>query len=73
MTTSSQPVVVTADELACLRDCAAGNAGPRDAALVAALSAKGLLQAGDGHPVPTPAGEHLLHGGEPGTVPGLDN
>ena len=59
MTTSSQPVVLTADELACLRDCAAGNAGPRDAALVAALSAKGLLQAGDGHPVPTPANSSL--------------
>jgi len=73
MTTSSQQAVLTAEEMACLRDCAEGNAGPRDARLVAALSAKGLVQSDDGRPVPTPAGHHLLHGHEPGTVPGLDN
>jgi hypothetical protein len=73
MTTSTQPVVPTAEELACLRDCAEGNAGPRDAALLEALTAKGLLQVEGGAHVPTPAGRHLLHPREPGTVPGLDN
>lgn len=73
MTTSTQQAVLTAEEMACLRDCAEGNAGPRDAALLAALSAKGLVQPGEGRPVLTPAGQHLLHGGEPGIVPGLDN
>lgn len=73
MTTSAQPAAPTAEELACLRDCAEGNAGPRDAALLDALVAKGLLQREGGGHVPTPAGRHLLHAGEPGTVPGLDN
>lgn len=73
MTTSTQQAVLTAEEMACLRDCADGNSGPRDASLLAALSAKGLLQPGNGVPALTPAGHHLLHGGEPGTVLGLDN
>jgi len=73
MTTSAQQAVLTAEEMACLRDCAEGNAGPRDALLLAALSAKGLVQAGDGRHALTPAGHHLLHGHEPGTVPGLDS
>ena len=74
MTTSAQQTVLTAEEMACLRDCAEGNAGPRDAALLAALSAKGLVQADDHRrPTLTPAGHHLLHGHEPGTVPGLDS
>ena len=74
MTTSAQQTVLTAEEMACLRDCTEGNAGPRDAALLAALSAKGLVQADDHRrPTLTPAGHHLLHGHEPGTVPGIDS
>ena len=74
MTTSAQQTVLTAEEMACLRDCAEGNAGPRDAALLASVTAKGLVQAGDDRrPTLTPAGHHLLHGHVPGTVPGLDS
>ena len=73
MTTSTQQAVLTAEEMACLRDCAEGNAGPRDAALLASLSAKGLVEGTGDRPVLTPAGQHLVHGRDPGTVPGLDS
>ena len=73
MTTSSQHAVLTADELACLRECAQGRSIPDDANTLAALAAKGMLDQHDGRYVLTPAANHLLHAGEPGTVPGIDN
>ena len=73
MTTSSQHSVLTADELACLRECAQGRSILDDASTLAALAAKGMLDLRDGRYVLTPAADHLLHAGEPGTVPGIDN
>lgn len=72
MTTSDQPTPLTVEELDGLRRCArdprAVDPGLRDA-----LAAKGMLQAADGPCTLTPAGEHALHIGDGGMVPGLDN
>ena len=73
MTTSSQQAVLTADELDCLRECARGRSIPEDAQLLATLAAKGMLDLHDGRYSLTPAAQHVLHAGEPGTVPGIDN
>lgn len=73
MTTTSQQTVLSPAELLCLRECADGRSIASDAPMLAALKAKGMLEAdGDGY-VLTPAAQHVLHPGEPGTVPGLDN
>ena len=53
MTTSSQHSVLTADELACLRECAQGRSIPDDASTLAALAAKGMLDLRDGRYVLT--------------------
>ena len=71
MTTSSQPSVLTADELTCLRDCAEGRA--IEPAACETLAAKGLLQRDDGRYVLTPAALHTLHQSDDGMVPGIDN
>lgn len=72
MTTSDQPTPLTIAELDGLRRCARDprsvESGLRDA-----LVAKGMLQARDGGCTLTPAGQHALHAGSAGTVPGLDN
>jgi hypothetical protein len=73
MTTTSQAVVLTTDELSCLRECAQGRSIPEDARTLEALAAKGMLDVREGRYCLTPAAEHLLHAGEPGTVPGIDN
>jgi len=73
MTTSSQQTVLSADELVVLRECAQGRSIPEDARTLATLAAKGMLDIHDGRYTLTPAGEHLLHAGEPGMVPGIDN
>ena len=73
MTTTSQHAVLNADELDCLRECARGRSLPEDAQLLAALAAKGMLDDHDGRYTLTPAAQHVLHAGEPGTVPGIDN
>ena len=65
--------MLTADELACLRECAQGRCLPEDADTLAALAAKGMLDHHDGRYALTPAAQHVLHAGEPGTVPGIDN
>lgn len=72
MTTSSQQVL-SADELSCLRECAQGRSLPEDAVTLAALAAKGMLDMREGRYTLTPAAQHVLHAGEPGTVPGIDN
>ena len=73
MTTTSQMTVLTPDELSCLRECAQGRSIPEDAQLLAALAAKGMLYDHEGRYTLTPAAQHVLHAGEPGTVPGIDN
>lgn len=73
MTTSSQPSVLTTEELACLRACAEGQPAPGAGPVLESLAAKGMLEIHEGRPSLTPAAEHALHPGEPGTVPGLDN
>ena len=73
MTTTSQQAVLTADELSCLRECAQGRSMPEDAGTLAALAAKGMLDQHEGRYTLTPAAQHVLHAGEPGTVPGIDN
>ena len=73
MTTTSQASVLTAQELTCLRECAQGRSIPEDASTLEALAAKGMLDRRDDRYALTPAAEHLLHAGEPGTVPGIDN
>jgi hypothetical protein len=72
MTTSDQPTPLTVEELDGLRRCARD---PRsvDADLRSALAAKGMLQADGESCSLTPAGEHALHIGDGGMVPGLDN
>jgi hypothetical protein len=70
MTTTSQQVVLSTEEIACLRACAEG--GDPDPRMLRALAAKGMVQAGDGHAL-TPAGRHALDVGAPGVVPGIDN
>lgn len=72
MTTSSQQSVLTPQELDCLRECAQGRNIPDDAQLLATLAAKGMLDHSDGRYTLTPAAQHALHTGEPGTVPGID-
>lgn len=73
MTTSTQQMVLTGDEIACLRDVAEGRARPASDTAVTALVAKGMLSADDAsrHTL-TPAGHHAIHVGEPGMLPGID-
>jgi len=71
MTTTSQQTVLTAEELTCLSDFARGHSV--EAPVMDALAAKGMLQLHGGVYVLTPAAQHALHAGEPGTVPGVDN
>lgn len=72
MTTSDQPKPLTVAELDGLQRCARDpRSVERD--LRDALVAKGMLQARDEGCALTPAGEHALHIGDGGTVPGLDN
>jgi hypothetical protein len=71
MTTTSQPDVLSTEELACLRACALGR--DPDPVMVRTLAAKGMLQTDNGH-VLTPAGRHALDVGAAGVVvPGIDN
>ena len=70
MTTSEQPSVLETAELAALRALARGGESAVPVAMCRTLAAKGMLGA-DGYL--TPAGEHAIHIGEPGQVPGLDN
>jgi hypothetical protein len=70
MTTSQQPSVLNPAELAALRAMARGDDATVPAAMCTALAAKGML-APDGRL--TPAGEHAIHVGDAGIVPGLDN
>lgn len=73
MTTSSQPTVLSTEELACLQACAEGRSQDHAGPLLSSLAAKGMLEIHDGRPTLTPAARHVLHPGEPGTVPGLDS
>ena len=73
MTTSAQPCQLSTAELDCLRECAQGRSLPEDGPTLARLAAKGMLDEHDGRYALTPAAQHLLHPGEPGTVPGIDN
>lgn len=73
MTTSTQPTVLSTEELACLRACAEGRGQADAGPLLASLAAKGMLDVHDGHPALTPAARHVLNPGEPGTLPGLDS
>ena len=70
MTTSDQPTVLQVDELSALRAIARGEGATVFPALRQALASKGMLDDAGGL---TPAGEHAVHAGEPGTVPGIDN
>ena len=73
MTTTTQPNVLTPEELACLGECAQRRTIAGDARLLETLEAKGMLcRHGDGYAL-TPAAQHALHTGEPGMVPGIDN
>lgn len=75
MTTSSQQMVLTEDEIACLRALAAGMPRAAEhAAVVEALTAKGMLVAEDAdrHTL-TPAGEHAIDVAGPAVVPGIDS
>lgn len=72
MTTSAQPEVLTNQELAAMRAIAADCEAPVDEDIEAALRAKGMLQAGAPRKL-TPAGDHAIHIGEGGVLPGLDN
>ncbi len=73
MTTSTQQMVLTGDELACLRDVAEGRQRLATDPAIEALVAKGMLSSDDAsrHTL-TPAGHHAIHVGEPGMVPGID-
>ena len=73
MTTTSQQSVLSPEELLCLHECAEGRSIARDAGLLAALAAKGMLDGSGGRYMLTPAAHHVLHPQEPGTVPGIDN
>jgi hypothetical protein len=72
MTTTSQQTVLSSEELDCLRSCAQGRIGDRDAPMLQSLAAKGMLQGEHGRYALTPAAEHLLHH-DPGMLPGIDN
>lgn len=73
MTTTSHQTVLSPEELSCLRECAEGRTIGRDAGLLDALAAKGMLDASAGRYMLTPAARHVLHPEEPGTLPGIDN
>lgn len=72
MTTSDQPKPLTVAELDGLRRCV-HNPRSVEPGLRDALVAKGMLQSRDDAGALTPAGEHALHVGDGGMVPGLDN
>ena len=73
MTTSTQQMVLTTDEIACLRDVAERRSRPATDPALTALVAKGMLAADDAsHHTLTPAGHHAIHVGEPGMLPGID-
>ena len=73
MTTSTQQMVLTVDEIACLHEVGEGRAHAASDATIIALVAKGMLSSDDAsrHTL-TPAGHHAIHVGEPGMVPGID-
>ena len=66
-------MVLTVDEIACLRDVAEGRARPPSDPAITALVAKGMLSSDDAsRRTLTPAGHHAINVGEPGMVPGID-
>ena len=71
MTTSAQQVL-TAEEIRCLGAVANGAVQSSDEPTLAALAAKGMIDAACADAVLTPAGQHALHVSEPGRVPGID-
>ncbi len=73
MTTSTQQMVLTGEEIACLRDVAEGRMRVTTDPEITALVAKGMLSSDDAsrHTL-TPAGHHAINVGEPGMVPGID-
>lgn len=72
VTTSTQQTVLTEQEIEFLRGFAAG-AGNGDPARLVALAAKGMIDDAEAAiPALTPAGQHALQVGSPGTVPGID-
>lgn len=73
MTTTAHQTVLSPEELTCLRECAEGRTIARDGRVLDALAAKGMLDAHGGRYLLTPAARHVLHPGEPGTLPGIDN
>ena len=71
MTTSTQQTVLTAEEIRCLRAIANGSVQSSDQPTIDALAAKGMIDGTDATAVPTPAGQHAIHVGDPGRVPGI--
>ena len=72
MTTSSQQTVLTEQELGCLRAIANGAVQSSDEPVIAALAAKGMIDAATASATLTPAGQHAIHVSQPGCVPGID-
>lgn len=70
MTTSGQATMLDIGELAALRALARGAGADVPTAMRDVLAAKGMV-APDNRL--TPAGQHALHVGEAGVVPGIDN
>ncbi len=72
MTTSTQQTVLSEEELRCLLAVANGAVQPSDQPTIEALAAKGMIDGAQASAVLTPAGQHAIHVGDPGRVPGID-
>lgn len=72
MTTSMQPTVLTERELSALRLLSMDSRAKIDKTLEDDLFAKGMLQSAWDRAL-SPAGQHAIHIGRKGMVPGLDN
>jgi len=72
MTTSTQQTVLTEEELRCLLAVANGSVQSSDAATIESLAAKGMIDGTQATAVLTPAGQHAIHVGDPGRLPGID-
>ena len=72
MTTSTQQTVLTEEEIRCLLAVAMGDIQYSDQPTLEALAAKGMIDGTQPTAALTPAGQHAIHVGEPGRVPGID-
>ena len=72
MTTSTQQTVLTEQEIRCLLAVANGDIQHSDQPTLEALAAKGMIDGTQASATLTPAGQHAIHVGEPGRLPGID-